>query len=47
MVKNYQKQRLEVFCEKKLLLKIPQNSQENTCVGFYISIKLQVAGVFL
>ena len=28
-----QKQPLEVFCKKKVLLQISQNSQENTCAG--------------
>ena len=32
--------RLEVFC-KKAVLKILQNLQENTCVGFSFLIKLQ------
>ena len=29
-----EKQPAEVFYEKKLFLKVPQNSQENTYVGF-------------
>ena len=31
----------EVFCKKKLFLKISQNSQENTCARVSFLIKLQ------
>ena len=33
--------------EKKALLKILQNSQENTCARVYFSIKLQPSGLQL
>ena len=32
-IQHEQKQPLEVFCEKKVFLKLSQISQENTCVG--------------
>ena len=37
----FQKQPPEVFCLKKIFLKIPQNSQENTCARASFLIKLQ------
>ena len=39
---KFQKQPLEMFCKKKLLLKISQNSQENTCAVVSFLIMLQV-----
>ena len=39
-----QKQPPEVLCEKKVLIKISQNSQGNTCVGISFLIKLQAGG---
>ena len=39
----YRSSRPEVFC-KKVLLEIPQNSQENTCARVSFLIKLQASG---
>ena len=36
-----QKQRPEVFCERKVFLEISQNLQENTCARVSFLIKLQ------
>ena len=36
----------EVF-DRKDILKIPQNSQENTCTGVFFSINLQAACKFI
>ena len=36
-----QKQTPDVFCKKKVFLKISQNSQENTCARVSFLIKLQ------
>ena len=41
LVNNLQKQPLDVFCKKKMFLKILQNSQENTCARVSFLIKLQ------
>ena len=38
---TFQKQPPEVFCRKKVFLKISQNSQENTCATVSFLIKLQ------
>ena len=39
----YKSSRLEAFCKKRVL-KISQNSQENTCVRISFLIKLQASG---
>ena len=44
---NKQKQPLEVFCRKEVLLEISQNSQVNNCARDSFIIKLQVSGLQL
>ena len=43
---TYRRSHLEVFC-KKVFLKIPQNSQENTCARVSFLMKLQASGLQL
>ena len=47
VMKYSQKQPLEVFCKKNMLLEISQNSQENTCARVSFLIKLQASALQL